>query len=98
MKKETLTVKTNVIGTVTYRNADGNLHNPHGPALVCDSGRKFYYINGCELSKAEFKTWKSKVLDQRRTTIRDWVQSLAVKAIRTITKRDNRRDQVHADS
>ena len=45
MKKETLTVKTNVIGTVTYRNADGDLHNPHGLAVIYANGHKEHYIN-----------------------------------------------------
>ena len=46
MKKETLTVETDEYGTITYRNADGQLHNPHGPAIVCANGEKWYYING----------------------------------------------------
>jgi hypothetical protein len=46
MKNETLTVETDEDGTITYRNADGKLHNPHGPAIVCANGEKWYYING----------------------------------------------------
>ena len=46
MKKETLTVETDEDGTVRYYNADGNFHNPHGPAVVWDNGDKAYYING----------------------------------------------------
>jgi len=46
MKKETLTVEKSKRGTITYRNADGDRHNPHGPAVVWANGHKFYYING----------------------------------------------------
>jgi len=45
MNKEKLTVETNEDGTVTYRNADGYFHNPHGPAVVCATGGKSYWIN-----------------------------------------------------
>ena len=45
MKKETLTVETDEEGTITYRNADGQLHNPDEPALVDTDGYKAYYIN-----------------------------------------------------
>ena len=45
MKKETLTVETSENGTITYRNASDQLHNPHGPAVVWDNGSKWYYIN-----------------------------------------------------
>jgi hypothetical protein len=46
MNKETLTVETNEDGTVTYRNADGDFHNSHGPAVVGGNGGKVYLING----------------------------------------------------
>jgi hypothetical protein len=46
MNKEKLTVETNEDGTVTYRNADGYFHNPHGPAVVGGNGGKVYLING----------------------------------------------------
>jgi hypothetical protein len=46
MKKETLTVERNEEGTINYRNADGELHNPHGPAMVHADGSKSYWING----------------------------------------------------
>ena len=46
MKKETLTVETNEYGTITYRNASDQLHNPHGPAVVHADGDKAYCING----------------------------------------------------
>jgi len=46
MKKETLTVETNEHGTTTYCNADGDFHNPDGPAVVHPDGSKYYYING----------------------------------------------------
>ena len=46
MKKETLTVETSERGTITYRNADGQLHNQNGPALVHTDGYKAHYING----------------------------------------------------
>jgi hypothetical protein len=81
MKKETLTVEKDDLGTVTYRNADGELHNPdgpaiidadgewhyingqlhnpNGPAVIYANGHKEYYINGEELTKAEFKTWQA---------------------------------------
>ena len=45
MKKETLTIETDEDGTTTYRNADGKLHNPHGPAIIYADGYKAYYIN-----------------------------------------------------
>jgi hypothetical protein len=45
MKKETLTVYTEQDGTVTYRNADGDFHNSHGPAVVGGNGGKVYLIN-----------------------------------------------------
>ena len=45
MKKETLTVGTSKNGAVTYRNANGQLHNPDGPAVVYSDGYKYYYIN-----------------------------------------------------
>ena len=46
MKKETLTVETGEHGTVTYRNASDQRHNPNGPAVVHADGCKWYYING----------------------------------------------------
>jgi hypothetical protein len=46
MKKETLTVETNEKGTIIYRNADGDFHNPHGPAIIHADGRKEHWING----------------------------------------------------
>ena len=45
MKKETLTVEKNDLGTVTYRNADGERHNPNGPAII-DADGEWHYING----------------------------------------------------
>jgi len=45
MKKETLTVETDEHGTTEYLNASGQLHNPHGPAVVRADGYKAYYIN-----------------------------------------------------
>jgi hypothetical protein len=46
MNKETLTVYTDKGGTITiYRNADGERHNPHGPAVIWPDGGKSYYIN-----------------------------------------------------
>tara|TARA_R110002167_G_scaffold320264_1_gene526090 strand:+ start:105 stop:491 length:387 start_codon:yes stop_codon:yes gene_type:complete len=46
MKKDTLTVETDEHGTIRYYNDEGELHNPHGPAVVYADGDKFYYING----------------------------------------------------
>jgi hypothetical protein len=46
MNKETLTVETDEEGTITYRNADGDFHNPHGPAIIHADGRKEHWING----------------------------------------------------
>jgi hypothetical protein len=46
MNKETLTVETDEDGTIRYRNADGELHNPHGPAVIGANGDKYHYTNG----------------------------------------------------
>jgi len=46
MNKETLTVEKSKRGTITYRNADGERHNPHGPAVIDADGDEAYYING----------------------------------------------------
>ena len=46
MKKETLTVNTDEYGTITYRNASGQLHHQNGPAVIWPDGGKDYYING----------------------------------------------------
>ena len=46
MKKETLTVETNGHGTITYYNADGDPHNPDGPAVIYPDGYKAHWING----------------------------------------------------
>ena len=46
MEKETLTVETNENGTIIYRNADGDFHNPHGPAIVWADGHKEHWLNG----------------------------------------------------
>jgi hypothetical protein len=45
MKKETLTVETDEDGTIRYRNAEGWLHNPAGPAIIWADGDKDYYLN-----------------------------------------------------
>jgi hypothetical protein len=58
MEKETLTIYTDEDGRVIYTNADGERHNPHGPAIVYADGKKWYYINDKELSEAEFKAWQ----------------------------------------
>ena len=61
MKKETLTVNTDEYGTTEYRNAVYDLlHNPDGPAMVWADGSKSYYINGRELTEAQFKAWQAK--------------------------------------
>jgi hypothetical protein len=44
MKKETLTVEKSKRGTVTYRNAEGQPHNPHGPAVVGLDGWQSQHI------------------------------------------------------
>lgn len=46
MNKETLTVETDKNGRIMYRNASGQLHNSHGPAVVHANGSKEHYING----------------------------------------------------
>ena len=46
MNKETLTVETDEDGTITYRNAEGERHNPNGPAVILADGEKEHYING----------------------------------------------------
>ena len=47
MKKETLTVETDEEGTIRHFNADGDFHNPDGPAIIYDNGcYKSHWING----------------------------------------------------
>ena len=46
IKKEKLKVYTEQGGTITYRNAEGQRHNPDGPAVVDTDGSKLYLING----------------------------------------------------
>jgi hypothetical protein len=46
MNKETLTVYTEQDGIIIYRNADGERHNPYGPAVILADGEKEHYING----------------------------------------------------
>ena len=46
MNKEKLTVETDENGTIMYFNADGDSHNPNGPAIIYPDGDKRYYING----------------------------------------------------
>jgi hypothetical protein len=46
METEKLKVETDENGTVTYRNADDELHNPYGPALIWADGDVAYYIKG----------------------------------------------------
>ena len=60
MNKGKLTVEKDSKATVKYFNSKGDLHNPHGPALVKADGSKAYYINDKKLTKAEFKSWQSK--------------------------------------
>jgi hypothetical protein len=46
MNKEKLTVERDEEGTINYRNADGELHNPHGPtAVFYADGHKDYWVN-----------------------------------------------------
>jgi hypothetical protein len=46
MEKETLTIYTDEDGRVIYTNADGERHNPHGPAVIWADGSKEYWISG----------------------------------------------------
>jgi hypothetical protein len=46
MNKETLTVETDEDSTIRYRNASGELHNPHGPSVIRADGDKYHHING----------------------------------------------------
>ena len=46
MKKETLTVEKSKRGTITYRNAEDELHNPNEPAVVRANGHKEHWFNG----------------------------------------------------
>ena len=41
-------------GTVIYRNHLGEIHRVHGPAVEWAGGSKEWYINGEELTEAEF--------------------------------------------
>ena len=59
MEKETLTVETNENGTIIYRNADGDFHNPNGPAVIYADGCKAHWINGKYLTEAKFKVWQA---------------------------------------
>jgi hypothetical protein len=45
MEKETLTVETDEDGTIMYFNADDELYNPDGPAVIWD-GDRYYWVNG----------------------------------------------------
>jgi hypothetical protein len=46
MKKEKLTVETDKKGTIRYYNANDQLHNPNGPAVVRTNGYKEHWIHG----------------------------------------------------
>jgi hypothetical protein len=59
MNKGKLTVEKDKNGTIMYRNADGELHNPHGPAIVWADGDKVYWINDEYLTEADFKAWQA---------------------------------------
>jgi len=65
MKKETLAVETDENSTVTYRNANGKLHNSNGAAVVYSDGDKEYYINGKKLTRCRWWRW---VINNRKTT------------------------------
>jgi hypothetical protein len=41
-----LTVSKNEFGTVRYKNEEGRLHHPYGPAVECSSWSKQWYLNG----------------------------------------------------
>jgi len=65
MNKETLTVETDENGTITHRNASGQLHNAHEPAVIYSDGDKEYYINGKKLTRCRWWRW---VINNRKTT------------------------------
>ena len=46
MKKETLTVEKDECGRIIYRNASGEIHNPHGAAFIWANSCKAYWIKG----------------------------------------------------
>ena len=46
MKKETLTVEKDECGRIIYRNASGEIHNPHEAAFIWANGCKAYWIKG----------------------------------------------------
>jgi hypothetical protein len=58
MNKETFTVYKYKGGTIRYYNADGQLHNENGPAVVYSSGDKEHWIDGEFINEAEFNTWQ----------------------------------------
>ena len=33
-------------GTIYHKDANGELHNPYGPAVIHSNGTKYYYIHG----------------------------------------------------
>lgn len=39
-------VRIDLAGRTEYRNADGNLHNPEGPAVINDDGAQIWFHNG----------------------------------------------------
>ena len=57
------TYKVTVTETVTkWYNESSELHREDGPAIEWANGDKFYYINGEELTKQEFKARDSKTV------------------------------------
>ena len=40
---------------IYYKKDTQLIHNPYGPAKIYTNGKKFYYINGKELTKEEFE-------------------------------------------
>ncbi len=46
MNKKTLTVYTDKDSTIRHFNADGQLHNENGPAVIYSNGDKEHWIDG----------------------------------------------------
>jgi len=66
MEKLTVTIYDN--GKQEFRNQNGELHNPVGPAVVYPNGTEGYWLNGKLLSKEE---WEKQVKQVKEVTMEE---------------------------